>query len=467
VLYEIEIGGFRMSFQHSNMRPSIPPWFWRALAFAFVGTLIFASLMVYLRVREYVAGQQIITFADSPPPVMETPEPDATAVPQVARWDGHQRVNVLLLGIDQREGEEGPWRTDTVLVLTLDPVTMSAGMLSVPRDLWVTIPGYDEQNRINTAHYYGDAYNYPGGGPALARDTVTWNLGIPIHFYARVNFTAFEKVIDEIGGIDLYIKDTIDDPLYPDEGYGYDPFFIEAGEQHLDGAMALKYARTRATFGGDFDRGRRQQDVILAVRDQVVQLNQLPQLIAKAPVLMDTLGDAIRTDMSLEQALQLAQLASEIDSQRIVTAVIDHNYTSAWETPDGAQVLIANREAMRQLRDLLFAEPQMIGDSASVGDRLADEDARILVLNGSNISGLARSTGDYLAGLDFHVVDVGDAGTQYENTLIIDYAGKRYTSKQLATSLKLPLSSVLTGGSPDGEYDVAVILGNDFELPEG
>jgi LCP family protein required for cell wall assembly len=340
-------------------------------------------------------------------------------------------------------------------------------MLSVPRDLWVTIPGYDEQNRINTAHYYGDVYDYPGGGPALARDTVTWNLGIPIHFYARVNFTAFEKVIDEIGGIDLYIKDTIDDPLYPDEGYGYDPFFIEAGEQHVDGATALKYARTRATFGGDFDRGRRQQDVILAVRDQVVKLNQLPQLIAKAPVLMDTLGDAIRTDMSLEEALQLAQLASEIDPQRIVTAVIDHNYTSAWETPDGAQVLIANREAMRQLRDLLFAEPQIIGDSASVVDRLADEDARILVLNGSNIAGLARSTGDYLAGLDFHVVDVGDAGTQYENTLIIDYAGKRYTSKQLATSLKLPLSSVLAGGSPDGEYDVAVILGNDFELPEG
>ncbi len=283
----------------------------------------------------------------------------------------------------------------------------------------------------------------------------------------RVNFTAFETIIDEIGGIDLFIPQTIDDPVYPDEGYGYDPFYIEAGEQHLDGATALKYARTRATFGGDFDRGRRQQEVIVAVRDQVVQLDQLPRLLTKAPLLMETLGNAVRTDMSLEQAIQLAQLASEIDAEQIVTAVIDHNYTSAWETPDGAQVLIANREAMRQLRDLLFAEPQVVGTSGSVHERLAQENARILVLNGSEIAGLARSTGDYLTGLDFHIVDVGDAGTLYDNTLIIDYSGKRYTSKQLATSLKLPLSSVLSGGNPDGEYDVTLILGSDFELPEG
>jgi LCP family protein required for cell wall assembly len=455
-----------MSAQRSNPRPGIPGWFWQALAFAFAGTLIVASYLVYARVRDYVTSQNVITLADSALPVMATPEPHATPLPELPHWNGYERVNVLLMGIDQREGEEGPWRTDTVLVLTLDPVTMSAGMLSIPRDLWVTIPGYDEQNRINTAHYYGDARGYPGGGPALARDTVAWNLGVPIHFYVRVNFTAFEKFIDEVGGIDIYVPETIDDPLYPDEAYGYDPFYIEAGENHLDGKTALRYARTRATFGGDFDRGRRQQEVILAVRDQVIKLDQLPRLIAKAPMLMETLGDAVRTDMSLEQALQLAQLASEIDPQQIVTAVVDHNYTAAWETPDGAQVLIANREALRQLRDLLFSEPQMVGDSASVTERLAEENARILVLNGSDVPGLGRSTVDYLANLDFHVVDVSDAGTLYDNTLIIDYAGKHQTSKQLAALLKLPLSSVLTGGSPDGDYDVTLILGSDFDLPE-
>jgi LCP family protein required for cell wall assembly len=425
----------------SNPRPGVPGWFWRALAFAFAGTLLAASYLVYIAVRDYVASQQVFTLADSTLPLVTTPEPNATPLPELPQWNGHERVNVLVMGIDQREGEEGPWRTDTILLLTLDPVTMSAGMLSIPRDLWVNIPGYDEQNRINTAHYFGDAYAYPGGGPALARDTVTWNLGVPIHFYVRVNFTAFETVIDEIGGIDLDIPETIDDPYYPDEGYGYDPFYLEAGQQHLDGKTALKYARTRATFGGDYDRGRRQQAVILATRDQIVRL---PRLISRAPTLMETLGDAVRTDMSLEQAVQLAQLASEIEPEQIVTAVLDHNYTSAWETPDGAQVLIANYEAMRELRHLLFAETQTAGENMTPAQRLVAENARILVLNGSNVAGLARSTSDYLTSMDLQVVEIGDAGALYDNTLIIDYVGKPNTSKRLASLFGLPLSSVMT-----------------------
>lgn len=302
--------------------------------------------------------------------------------------------------------------------------------------------------------------------PAPARDTVIWNLGIPIHFYARVNFAAFETLIDEIGGIDIYVPETIDDPNYPDAGYGYEPFYIEAGQQHLDGKTALKYARTRATFGGDFDRGRRQQAVIVAVRDRVVELDQLPRLIAKAPVLLDTLDDAIRTDMSLEQAIQLARLASQIELDQIVTAIMDHNYTSAWETPDGAQVLIPNRESMRELRAMLFYGPQATGGAATAAEQLAQENARVIVLNGSNVAGLAQRTSDYLTSQGFQVVGIGDAGTLFDNTLIIDYAGKIYTSKQLATLLKLPLSSVVSGSDPQGDYDVSLILGSDFELPE-
>jgi LCP family protein required for cell wall assembly len=467
-----------MNLQHSSPhragsappvggRARVPSWFWATLAFAFIGTLFFASYLIYVTVRDYVATQQSFSLSDSVIPSIATPEPDATPMPEPPRWSGHDRVNVLLTGIDQREIEEGPWRTDTMMVLTIDPVTMSAGMLSIPRDLWVPIYGYEEQNRINTAHYYGDVYGYPGGGPALARDTVMWNLGVPIHFYVRINFTAFETLIDEIGGIDVYVPETIDDPYYPDEAYGYDPFYIEAGWQHMDGKIALRYARTRATFGGDFDRGQRQQAVILGVRDKVVSLNQLPRLIAKAPTLMNTLGDAVRTDMGLEQAIQLAQLASEIDPDRIFTAVIDHHYTSAQETPDGAQVLIPNRESMRELRDLFFSGPQVAGGVTTLAERLAQENARIIVLNGSNTAGLARRTSDHLSEQGFQVVEVGDASTLYENTLIIDYASKHYTSKQLVALLKLPLSSVVSGSDPEGDYDVMLILGNDFELPGG
>ncbi len=464
VLYP-DLGDSRMTLQRSNPRRGIPAWFWRALAFAFLGTLFFAAYLVFATVRDNVANH--FPFSQADPVVLPatTPEPDATPMPELPRWNGHGRVNVLLLGIDERENEEGPWRTDTIMVLTIDPATMSAGMLSIPRDVWVTIPGYDLHDRINTAHFVGDAYGYPGGGPALARDPVPGNLGIPIDFLARVNFSAFETLIDEIGGIDMVVPETIDDPYYPDAGYGYDPFHIEAGPRHLDGKTALKYARTRATFGGDFDRGQRQQSVILAVRDRVVSLGALPRLISRAPELLDVLSGALITDMSLEQAIQLAQLASEIEPEQITSAVLDHNYTSAWETPEGWQVLLINRDAMRKLRALLFAEPQVANDGASVVEQLDEEDARIIVLNGSDVPGLARSTGDFLTAQNFHVVEIGDAHTQYDTTLIIDYAAKRYTSKHLTTVLQLPLSTVIPGNNPEGDYDLMLILGNDFELP--
>ncbi len=123
----------------------------------------------------------------------------------IPTWEGKERVNILVMGIDARPGEEGPWRTDSMIVLTVDPVTKSAGMLSIPRDLWVPIPGYGE-GRINTANYLGDAYDYPGGGPALAARTVQYNLGIPIHHYVRVDFGAFVQLVDLIGGIDIYVR---------------------------------------------------------------------------------------------------------------------------------------------------------------------------------------------------------------------------------------------------------------------
>jgi hypothetical protein len=122
---------------------------------------------------------------------------------------------------------------------------------------------------------------------------------------------------------------------------------------------------------------------------------------------------------------------------------------------------------MRELRDLLFADSQLVRNGVSVVERLTEENAHIIVLNGSNVPGLARSTNDYLTNQDFQVVGIGDASTLYDNTLIVDHTGKRYTSKQLASLLRLPLDRVVSGNNPEGDYDVTLILGSDFELPEG
>ncbi len=451
----------------SRHRPSLSFWLWAVVVLIFIGAILLASYVLYSEARNRAVSQKVVALNDPPP--LPTPLPGAVETPQadLPQWTGSERVNVLLMGIDEREKEDGPWRTDTMIVLTIDPVSQSAGMLSIPRDLWVPIYAYDIQSKINNAHYYGDAYDYPGGGPALARDTVQYNLGVPIHFYARLNFAAFERLVDEIGGIDIYVPETIDDPHYPDELHGYDPFYIEAGEHHLDGKTALKYARTRATFGADFDRARRQQDVILAVRDQVVNLNQLPRLVSKAPTLLDTLGDAIVTDMTLNQAIKLARLAVEIDLDNIQTAVIDPNHTVPYTTDDELEVLVPDREKMRELRDRIFAAPQNTYAGATTEERLAEEGARVVILNGTQTPGLAGQTQDYLNGLGFQVVEIGDAPTLYDNTLILDYTGKPFTAKQIAQQLGLRSSAITPASSPEGEFDIKLILGSNFELPDG
>jgi len=352
-------------------------------------------------------------------------------------------------------------------VLTIDPVTMSGGMLSIPRDLWVPIPGYEE-GRINTAHYLGGIYDYPGGGPALAAKTVQYNLGVPIHHYARLNFTAFEQLVDLIGGIDVYVEEEISDLSFPDEAYGYDPLYISAGWQHFNGEMALKYARTRHSAGGDFDRAKRQQQVLMQVFDQVTRLDLLPQLAPRAPELWQTLQDSVVTDLTLDQAIALAQLASEVDPENIRYVVIDEHYTQFWSTPDGQQVLIPLRDRIRELRDYIFTTeaplPQQAEDPAA---RLEAEAATVEVLNGTTTAGLAALTADYLEqeGLQISRADNADR-SDYSESLVIVYTAKNYTAEYVTRLLGLPLTAVVHGADANAEYDISVIVGTDYQPPD-
>ena len=169
----------------------------RALVAWIAGFLILggiAACFLFNAVRGAVREFQTFRIDPRPQPT-GTPNPASLPV-----WSGIERVNILLLGVDEREVEEGPWRTDTLILLTIDPATRTAGMLSIPRDLWVPIPGYDLEGKINTAHFVGDAQGYPGGGPALAMATLQYNFGIPVQHYVRLNFSGFERLIDLIGG---------------------------------------------------------------------------------------------------------------------------------------------------------------------------------------------------------------------------------------------------------------------------
>jgi len=379
-------------------------------------------------------------------------------------WQGTERVNILLLGIDQRCDEDGPTHTDTMMVVSIDPVGMSASALSLPRDMWVQIPNFG-LDRINQAHFIGGISNYPGGGPALAAETVEAFLGLPIHYYGAANFDAFTELIDLIGGIDVDVPEDINDPKYPDRCYGFDPFQISAGTHHLNGEQALKYARTRATFGGDVDRAGRQQQVLLAVREAILSLDMVPRLIAQAPQLWQSFQENVRTNMTIEEAIQLGLLAQDIPRENIRLEIIDYSYIIPGTTADAQQVLMPRRDLIRSLRDDVFAPapvpPPVIEDLPA---RVAEENARVSILNGTPVFGLAAATQDYLRQNNINVVEIGNAdASTYATTRITAYGNFPYTTGYLTQLFDLPPLNVQNGANPAGDYDILVILGNDWQ----
>ncbi|MBN1919643.1 MAG: LCP family protein [Anaerolineae bacterium] len=373
-------------------------------------------------------------------------------------WTGVERVNVLLLGVDERPQENGMARTDTMMLLTLDPTTLQAGVLSIPRDLWVPIPGYD-QGRINTAHRLGEMYNYPGGGPGLARETVEYNLGVPIQYYVRLNFQGFVDLVNLIGGIDIYVSEPINDPLYPDNNYGYDPLYIEAGQHHFDGEMALKYARTRHD-SNDFQRADRQQQVLLAILERVTSLNMLPQLAPRIGELYSIMDESVSTDLTLDEVLALAALAVKVDRSQIRFAVIDHTCTENYITPEGAQVLIPLRERMREMRDYVFGAAEIAQQTVE------QESATIGVLNGTERVGLAASTTEYLQAQGLAVATFGNADrSDYATTSIILNRSKPTTAARLATLLGVPDTAIISSPNAAAGQDILLILGADYAGP--
>ncbi|MBN1180620.1 MAG: LCP family protein [Anaerolineae bacterium] len=445
----------------------------------FVSSLVLLFVVVASGVGYLLFGQIREMFANSDilPPIFPEQEDGESSLPptiSLQPWSGTERVNVLLMGIDERSNEQGPWRTDTMIILTIDPLNRTGGMLSIPRDLWVQIPTYG-LDRINNANFYGEVYDYPGGGPALAMRTVQYNLGVPIHYYARINFNAFVEIVDMIGGIDVYVEEEIDDPLYPSSNpadpYGYEHLYIPAGMVHMDGELALKYARTRHSAGGDFDRAARQQHVMRAILEKITRLDLLPQLVPQAVPMWQTLSDSVVTDLTLDQIIGLAVLATEIPADSVRSAVISGPpYTQFYETPEGQQVLVPVREQIRELVDYIFTLDPTIpvdgeGDTAA---RLAEEAASVEVRNGTSTGGLAQSTVDYLEARGIAVTTFGNADRfDYTTSRIEVYTGKTFSAEAIAEMLGLPPTAVVPLPTAGATVDIRIILGADYQLPVG
>ncbi len=387
-----------------------------------------------------------------------TPAPTQVAA-EVPVYTDPGRVTILLLGIDQRGGEAGPFRTDTMIVLTLDPVRRTGAMLSIPRDLWVNIPGF-QPGRINTANALGDSFDVPGGGPALAAAAVQQNLGLRIDHTVRINFDLFLTAVNAIAPVEVCISETIHDTQYPDGSLGYMTVHFDPGCQDLDAVQLLQYARTRHTEGGDFDRARRQQQVITALRDRVLSLGGIAALIGQAPTLWEAVRQDVQTTLNLEEILSLGGLALDIPGENIVQAVLDNNYVYLETTASGDQVLRLRGDAMRALVQDLFNPVQLSQDDLQ---RLAaSENVVLSVVNGTTTQGLAAEMRDWLIGRGFGVAEVGNAQlTNYTETIIKDYTNNPYSARLLASLLGLPVTRVRPGSDNATLYDIQIVVGTD------
>lgn len=448
----------------------------RLLAIGFVAMAIVSSLLVFNTVKALVSNWTGIGLPALFSPAAqepgaegelagETPSLELGTQADASAWDGTTRVNILLMGLDFRDWqrEDGPPRTDSMMLVTLDPVAGTGGMLSIPRDLWVEIPGF-EHNRINTAYFLGETNRLPGGGPALAIQTVENLLGVPIQYYGVIEFSAFERAIDEIGYVEIWVDEDI--KISP---IGRLSYWLRGGRGHqLDGASTLAFARARKTEGGDFDRAERQQRVALAIRDQVTELKAIPGLIASAPQLYREISSGIQTNLSFEQLIGLALLAFQLEPGAISRGVIGPPEMVLLDThPDGAQVLKPVPDKIRVLRDEIFTGTGAIAPSLDTETPLpaaAEENARLSVLNGAGVEGLASETSEYLSaeGLNVLVVANADRLDYDKSRLIVHSQNYPYTLRYLSELLGLSQGQILTPVIADDSVDIEIILGVDW-----
>ncbi|MBI5030179.1 MAG: LCP family protein [Chloroflexi bacterium] len=418
---------------------------------------VFFGYQIYDTVRETVIALGLPDIGDMPP-VLSGVIAQPTGQPAAPNIIAGERVNFLIMGIDRRATESCPCRSDTMMLATLDPKTATAGLVTIPRDLYVPIPGYGEQ-RINTALFIGARDKLPGGGPALAKKTIEYNFGRQIHYYVIVDFNGFRRVVDTLGGIEINVPKAIDDPQYPTENYGVQHVHFNAGLQRMNGEQALQYARTRHA-DSDFGRSKRQIQVLMAIRDKALRLD----IITKLPSLLQSMWGTLETDLKPTEVLALAQAASKVKTENIKTAVIDQTMTVEYVTSTGADVLWFDRVKIGQLMDQIIPQSALTAD---LSKQVAQEAARITVVNGTLTPQLAERTTKFLQAQGYQITAYGNADRfDYAQTVLIDYSGnKSATITALAKLFNVSPENIRRTTNVKGESDIRIILGANWIPP--
>ena len=388
-------------------------------------------------------------------PSLTITNPDETPAPMPMLDNaGYDVENFLLLGSDTTNPVNAG-RTDVMVIVSVNRTAGTVSMLSIPRDLYVYIPGH-RVYRINSAYGYGE---HDGtGGFQLLSDTIRYNLGIQIDHYARVDFSDFKDIVDALGGIEISVDCAIQDwrlkepTLDPSVADNWRMFMLPVGVYQMDGDLALWYARSRRT-SSDFDRGRRHQALLRALWGRIRSLNLVSQLSDIWPQVLET----VQTDIDLDDMVNLVPLALSLDSSRIASYTFRPNVeTKSWLSPEGSDVLVPQREAIRTLEQQMIQPP--------TEHQLVRENSRVEIVNASGNQSLGRVASDRLAWEGFVPQISSETPAHQAHTTIYDFTGQSKGSNLsvLESALRVNSSNVIVTPDPNRTVDFRVVLGGAY-----
>ncbi len=381
--------------------------------------------------------------------MLSTPIPIPTPVPPVPV--ASDAINIVVLGSDQRP-DWSEWHTDAIHIVSVQTGRPAVSVISIPRDLYVYIPGF-WMSRINFADYYGEAYDYPGGGTALLRDTLLYNLGIRADYFVRTNFDGLIGIVDTLGGIDVPVHCRLSDYWpYPDENGEYPILTLEPGVHHMNGETALWYARSRLTTSV-FSRERRQQQVLQAIWRRARStgvLREVPALWAQA-------RQMVVTDLGLTEILQLAQVALRLEEENVRFYNIGPGLVAPWTTPYGGHVFLPLWEQI---------EPVLAEAMAPVPEsRLNRLFSRVEVWNGTSNPDWDYLAVDRLVRAGFPAtVGTSDRHDTPHTTLVVFRAHAKGTGAEyLQEMFGIPDERVIYQNDPDAPFGFRLIIGADYQ----
>lgn len=371
------------------------------------------------------------------------------------KGEGDGRINILLIGYGG-PNHPGGNLTDSIEVLSIDPDDKSMAMLSIPRDLYVTIKNPSHAGKINGVYDLGNKQTKEGGANLLKQEIGTI-LDLPIHYYIGADFNGFVKAVNTIGGIDVYVDKAINDPLYPaPDMIHYQTFKISAGQQHMNGETALKYARSRETTS-DFDRSARQQKVIAAFKDRLISSGTLsdPKKVAS---LVNIASQNIKTDLSLDEIKSLAKIIKDIDKNKVVSRVLSNEADGPLisDSSSGTYYLKPKGSSWKEVQKIaheIFSDPFLKREAANIEIVNASHQSESTI---SDLSATLKSYG-------YNITKTSKDKTYIKETVIYDYSngGKKYTLEFLSKRLHAKITKKPTVSGVT--VDLQIVIGDNYK----